>query len=276
MATTTESECIEALCRAKAQLGESPTKAQYESLDITPASATIIRTCGGWNDAKELADLETNASRGDRAGAMPEHLPFEEDEWNAMSVDQRWHYRNREWNAERTRTRRARIRNWLNERKADAGCHRCDEADAACLDFHHRKTDGKAGNVCDLVTRGWGRERLREELAKCVVLCANCHRKKHAETNSPREGARAHQRRIVDDYKDERGCTRCQEDVSPSALDCHHRDGAEKHTSVGRLISDGCSMDELYEELSKCEILCANCHRKEHFIDPLAAVSEEA
>lgn len=274
MATTTESECIKALRRAKAQLGESPTKAQYESLDITPASATIIRTCGGWNDAKELADLETNASRGDRVGAMPEHLPFEEDEWDAMSVDQRWHYRNREWNAERTRTRRARIRNWLNERKADAGCHRCGEADAACLDFHHRKTDGKAGNICDLVTRGWSRERLREELAKCVVLCANCHRETHSSGTQPENDSRTRQRQLVAGYKRVAGCDRCQREFLPAALDCHHRAGVEKRDSVAQLISDGCSMDELYEELSKCDVLCANCHRKEHFIDPIAGVSE--
>lgn len=274
MATTTESECIEALRRARAQLGESPSKAQYESLDITPASATIIRACGGWNEAKEQAGLATNASTGSRVGEMPEDLPFTREEWEAMSVDQRWHYRNRGKNTERSLSRRAHIRDWLNDRKTERGCARCDEEDAACLDFHHREDEDKAGNICDLVTRGWGRERLRDELRKCVVLCANCHREEHADMDSPRAGARAHQRRIVVDHKDEQGCARCQEDVPPAALDCHHRDDTEKNTSVGRLISDGCSMDDLREELAKCVVLCANCHRKEHFVDPLANVSE--
>ncbi len=44
---TTEDECLEALLEAADRLGESPTKAQYEELGLTPASATIIRTCGG-------------------------------------------------------------------------------------------------------------------------------------------------------------------------------------------------------------------------------------
>jgi hypothetical protein len=179
MATTTESECIEALRRAKAQLGESPTKAQYESLDITPASATIIRTCGGWNEAKERAGLETNESTGNRVGRMPENLPFTREEWESMSVDQRWHYRNRETNAERTFTRRARIRDWLNGRKAAAGCTRCGEDDPACLDFHHREGEDKTGTISTLVTNGAGHERLEQELGKCEVLCANCHRKEH-------------------------------------------------------------------------------------------------
>ncbi len=63
---TTAEECLEALREAAERLGESPTKAQYEELGLTPASATIIRTCGGWNDAKEKAGLETSHSRGSR------------------------------------------------------------------------------------------------------------------------------------------------------------------------------------------------------------------
>ncbi|WP_394295529.1 homing endonuclease associated repeat-containing protein [Natrialba chahannaoensis] len=60
---TTEDECIEALREAAERLGESPTKAQYEEIGLTPASATIIRTCGGWNDAKERAGLERPSSK---------------------------------------------------------------------------------------------------------------------------------------------------------------------------------------------------------------------
>lgn len=41
---TTKAECLEALQRAAERLEESPTKAQYEELGLTPASATIIRT----------------------------------------------------------------------------------------------------------------------------------------------------------------------------------------------------------------------------------------
>ncbi|OIB55550.1 hypothetical protein BBD46_04405 [Natrialba sp. SSL1] len=71
---TTEAACLEALKRAAEEFGESPTKAQYEELGLTPAFATIIRTCGGWNDAKERAGLETSYSRGSRGNPKPDEI----------------------------------------------------------------------------------------------------------------------------------------------------------------------------------------------------------
>jgi hypothetical protein len=63
---TTEADCIDALREAAKELGESPTKAAYEDLGLTPASGTIQRVMGGWNEAKAAAGLETNTSTGAR------------------------------------------------------------------------------------------------------------------------------------------------------------------------------------------------------------------
>ena len=51
----TAAECIEALRKAARRLGESPTKSQYEELDIRPSSTTVRRILGGWNEEKEQA-----------------------------------------------------------------------------------------------------------------------------------------------------------------------------------------------------------------------------
>ncbi len=51
-----EEECLDALREARATLGESPTKKQYEELGLRPASATILRQVGGWNKAKKSLD----------------------------------------------------------------------------------------------------------------------------------------------------------------------------------------------------------------------------
>lgn len=57
----------------------------------------------------------------------------------------------------------------------------CGESDISCLDFHH--IEGKKGG--DIYpTRATNRKRFEKEISKCVVLCANCHRKLHARENN--------------------------------------------------------------------------------------------
>ncbi|WP_343773037.1 homing endonuclease associated repeat-containing protein [Natronoarchaeum mannanilyticum] len=178
---TTERECLDALREAADLLGESPTKAQYERLDVTPSSSTIVRHLGGWNAAKERAGLETANSRGSRLDPKPDDVEIPEDvEWSNLSADQRWHYRHVETNRERTLTRRAANRAWLYEYKHfNCECERCGEETPACLDFHHPDHVEKEMEVGKMVTYGYSRERLLDEIEKCVVLCANCHRKEH-------------------------------------------------------------------------------------------------
>jgi len=57
-------------------------------------------------------------------------------------------------------------------------------------------------------------------------------------------------------------CTKCGFDHH-AALDFHHEDPAEKEYNVNRLVSDG-RFKKAYEEIKKCIVLCANCHRIHH------------
>lgn len=176
----TKTTCLDALETATDRLGSSPSKAAYEELGLTPAASTIVRVFGGWNAARERLDLETNPSTGSRTIPKPDDVSVPHGvEWDHLSQDQRWHYRDPDWNTERTLRRRARLRSWLNDRKAAVGCSRCGESDPACLDFYHRNPDEKDGSITDLVTDGYGRDRLEAECVKCDVLCANCHRREY-------------------------------------------------------------------------------------------------
>lgn len=105
----------------------------------------------------------------------------EDVEWADLSQDQRWHYKNVEWNTERTLQRRAELRAWVNDRKAKRGCADCGESDPTSLNLHHRGDADKEMEITEMVTHGYARENLRAEMEKCVVLCANCHRREHFE-----------------------------------------------------------------------------------------------
>jgi hypothetical protein len=181
---TTEAACLEALRRAAEELGESPTKAQYEELGLTPASATIMKTLGGWNAAKELAGLETfdRGATGDhRIRPKPNDLDLPADiDWKELTSQQRWYYKNRKKRIERKDHRRSEIRRWLYEYKEqNCECARCDEGRPRCLDFHH--PNEKDQSIAAMVVNGHSKDSIRTEIARCVVLCANCHRLEHLE-----------------------------------------------------------------------------------------------
>jgi hypothetical protein len=46
------------------------------------------------------------------------------------------------------------------------------------MDFDHRPGERKVGTLTALASRGLCEENIRLEIAKCDVVCANCHRKR--------------------------------------------------------------------------------------------------
>lgn len=54
-------------------------------------------------------------------------------------------------------------------------------------------------------------------------------------------------------------CTICGE-TDPAVLEFHHM--GEKDKEIGRMIGQGYSLDAIAAEISRCKVLCANCHRR--------------
>lgn len=74
----------------------------------------------------------------------------------------------------RKRTHQALLRAFVVEMK-DRPCQDCDKRfPPYVMDFHHRY--GKEGDIANCIRRGFSLERLTAEIAKCDILCANCHR----------------------------------------------------------------------------------------------------
>lgn len=64
---------------------------------------------------------------------------------------------------------------WLADYKIKQGCKICGyRTHSAALEFHHRDPDSKKANVTHL--RSSSKSIIEIEIAKCDVLCSNCHR----------------------------------------------------------------------------------------------------
>ena len=65
-------------------------------------------------------------------------------------------------------------RDLVNKIKVDKGCAKCGySVHAAALDFNHVRGDKKFNVSQDTKV---ALQKLLDEIAKCEVLCANCHR----------------------------------------------------------------------------------------------------
>jgi len=62
-------------------------------------------------------------------------------------------------------------------------CVDCGENNILVLEFDHKDPSSKDGEVSVIITRSGSLKRLKEEISKCDVRCANCHRIKTAREN---------------------------------------------------------------------------------------------
>ena len=95
----------------------------------------------------------------------------------------KWRKENKEKTKVYDKQRRERKRIWLQEIKTKLFCVVCGENHIACLDFHHRDPNEKEQSIGRMI-RTHSKQRILDEIAKCDVLCSNCHRKHHYEESN--------------------------------------------------------------------------------------------
>jgi uncharacterized Zn finger protein len=97
-----------------------------------------------------------------------------------MKIYRHKHYReNKERLREEITTRKNYIKEWFREYKKTLSCSQCGFSHPAALDFHH--TRDKENLVSMMASCGHSKQRILDEVAKCEILCANCHRIHHYE-----------------------------------------------------------------------------------------------
>lgn len=67
-------------------------------------------------------------------------------------------------------------------------------------------------------------------------------------------------RAAIHEIKMQSGCVDCGYNLYPEALDFDHLPGTEKLVTIGSQLKSG-TWEQVLEEIAKCEVVCANCHR---------------
>lgn len=104
--------------------------------------------------------------------------PFTEQEKadNQKFYQQQYSEKNRESIRQSARLRATVRKKLVDDIKLEAGCMDCGVKDyiPEVYDFDHRPGEEKVGNIASMKVGNM--EKLLAEIAKCDVVCANCHR----------------------------------------------------------------------------------------------------
>ena len=130
-------------------------------------------------------------------------------------------------------------------------CHKCGKR-KFLESFYLRKTGSRTG----------------QHYEKCKQ-CMKLRGRTYYHTNRKRQLSlallrKAKYRLIIKNYfikYKNKSCQDCGQKYPDYVMDFDHRDRKAKIMSVSRMVAGGWSFDKIQQEIEKCDLVCANCHR---------------
>lgn len=143
----TDAELLNDISAVAEEIDGPLTRDEYDERG-NYTSGAVYNHFESWNEAKALAGLETlEPSQSKRQNLSPDGLNKE--------------------------IRRQRV----DMIKSAKDCELCGDSRQACaMDFHHINSEEKELGVSELISRGAPWTGIVEEMNKCLLVCANCHR----------------------------------------------------------------------------------------------------
>ena len=91
-----------------------------------------------------------------------------------------WYYKNNRAKAKsHKKANCARNKKYVTEYRKSNKCAKCKEDRWYLLEFHHIDPSTKFRNICDMADQAYAISRVEEEIAKCALVCRNCHSEFH-------------------------------------------------------------------------------------------------
>lgn len=98
---------------------------------------------------------------------------------NTKEYNRSYHEENKIERNKQIRSRQLQNKDTISAYKLSIGCSICGYMKSArALQFHHT-SDNKEGSIARMITQGRALKAIREEMDKCICVCANCHAEIH-------------------------------------------------------------------------------------------------
>lgn len=165
---------------------------------------------------------------------------------------------------------------WFQELKANIPCADCNQIyEPYCMDYDHVSGQGeKIKAVSRMVLDNCPKKEILAEIAKCELICLLCHNKRTKarfnETLGDNRKYKPHHLRninIIHQFKN-KPCIICGQQYEHYNMQIDHIDSVTKLYDVCQLKSR--KVEILMAELTKCQVLCALCHRRKSIVEQLA------
>ena len=128
-----------------------------------------MKKCSSCKDDKHLSEFHVNPTKKDNLSTMCKKCSSE--------YSKQYYIKNRQKYYAHNKSRADRNVEFVQRVKRNSKCSKCDESRWYVLDFHHLRD--KKYNIADASTSGYSINTIKDEIRKCIVLCANCHRELH-------------------------------------------------------------------------------------------------
>lgn len=132
-----------------------------------------MRTCSKCNTEKDLSCFSKRASATD---GLKSHCKDCDRLYNQNCDKEARNERKLFTQKKRRELRRLKVLEFLKGKS----CEHCPETDPVVMEFDHLDETTKEFCVSEMVTQCYSWEKIKTEIDKCQILCANCHRRKTA------------------------------------------------------------------------------------------------
>ena len=229
----------------------------------------MLRKCSRCQEEKEMEEFPTSGKSGfsyyckscsclktkEYREKYPERVKSYIKKWNINNKEKRKDI-DRKWG----KIKREKRRLFLNKLK-EGPCADCSLSfPPECMDFDHLPQYDKIENIGRIRSH----KKIKEEIAKCELVCANCHRvrtlKRIIVKDKISSNYRFKMKLFLLNLKN-KPCDLCKKNFHPCSMDFDHIDSNQKISEVATLIRTTKNIKLVEEEIAKCQLLCANCHR---------------